>query len=616
VELSVGMLGRLEFKLPRGDLGLELAAYERSSNNPTVNGSEKGKGKASLIGCEIRGWKKEPLIDVPIGSKIILIDGDYVETMKFHEIVQKLKNSSERIIVIEPPSTAPNAVGQTTQSPPHRPPLPHHHSPSISKEKEVTIDSKSKNSHSSSDQQLTKEKRSQQDGKLYLLQGKVEKTMSELTESRHRATELEKVIHLQREEIEKKEQAILHLKETQRDSDGQRMLLKYQLDRSHTQQQQQLLLMNQNTPTAVTTMTQSRHTPSSELILHTPATVEIDRSSFLLHAIKLKQSFQAIHRRDSSTLFLPTPPEEIDGTTDAMRSFKRPFPTERVNNRHGNETSERRRGGSLHQEVEILSDYRSDYPQDEFSQYLRGKLLSSSTLPAPTARGGSVHASDGHVDEDRLKMKRGASSAVSGHTSFRFPFPASQGNERAAPQFPHDAPASFHPQSRSLEPQPSKSSSRGHSQFQVESHLIHEEVKRFRCFMDDMRTECVVTPSSTSSLTSSAHHHRPQSHTIKTTLTSSHLPPPAAPSRSFISSTSVPHTVTNTNGSGSFVWRSSLDKSFVFGDKEEVSKWSTQSVRDLNRDGGELNFSHLRKISTSPPMNYESRRFPSSSFPS
>lgn len=421
------------------------------------------------------------------------------------------------------------------------------------------------------------------DGKLYLLQGQVEKATTQLKQSQKHSVELENVIKLQTIELEKKHSEILHFKTSQRETDGQLMLLKYRLDKSQSTQQRLQLLTNGESHE--TSHKESLIAiPSSEVIV--ASEVEVDRFSFLSHVRKLSSSLQQIRKRIQSNQI---PLEEIDGiaSSDPSPSQKKIDPkftrgggqdSGLLDQTRSNTISESQ--GFLPKEVEVLSEFKSDYRQDEFSEYIRSKLglgrtevfssLSVERKPEQVLKQETVNA------PSKLPKRSDVPTQEFSHT---------QHKERSA----HGTSISH---SSFLQPQSQSSSRRGsfnrRSQFQVESQLIHEEVQRFRNFMHEMRVDCALTPSSTSSSLPQQHRPHPQfSHTTPTSFKPSGPLSSVPPSRG----NTIPSA-----GSASYKWKSSLN----------AVGFEDESLLDPRAKGTDLNFSHLGKISTSPPPSHYS----------
>ena len=56
------------------------------------------------IGCQIKGWKNEPLVEnlVP-NSQVLAVDGVNTETLPFVEVVERIRSSANRLILLQPP---------------------------------------------------------------------------------------------------------------------------------------------------------------------------------------------------------------------------------------------------------------------------------------------------------------------------------------------------------------------------------------------------------------------------------------------------------------------------------------------------------------------------------
>ena len=587
---------RSEFQLPLGDLGLELAAHTK---DPQSNGHG--------IGCQIRGWKHIPnrsteisaaMKNLPIGSRIIVVDGEYVENMLFREIAKRIKASHERIIIVEYEVNEDCVEKRNSDDVRKKEMTNTHLSQDIlnvldDDQSDTTEDDQRDHRderHLESrrqwkqQQQQQKKKKDQLhlDGKLYLLQGQVEKATIQLKESQQHSIELENVIKLQTKELEKKQNDILHLKTSQRETDGQVMLLRYRLDKSQSTQQRLQLLTNGESHGTLIPLS------SSEIII--ASEVKEDRFSFLSHVRKFSSSLQQIRKRFQSNVI---PLEEIDGIA-SLSPVMEPSPSlKRIDPKslRGeiqppvflSQTRSNLSGSRdfLPKEVEVLSESKSDYRQDEFSEFIRSKLGLGRTELFSSH---SVEWKPEPLDKEETNhhpSKVSRRSDVVHGTSV-----------------PH---SSSHPQ-----PQSQSSSRRGsfnhRSQFQVESQLIHEEVQRFRNFMNEMRVDCAVPPPRTPSFFSSSSSRLPQdrpqqthfSHTTRTSFK------PSVPLSSSRSNTATTATTTSFSSSSS-LWKSSLNASVGFED---------ESLLDSRTQGTDLNFSHLGKISTSPPLSH-SRNPPS-----
>lgn len=596
---------RYEFQLPFGDLGLELAPFSKDNEGNRV----------IARGCIIKGWKnlQNLNIKIPIGSKILLVDGEYVESLPFRDIVKRIQNSHERILIVDISACVVSDTqiqnkniekDQVNES------LKKNRFQEIVKKEEedrlkvlsqdirnILEDDQGDNSSMKKSQGIYQtvngHSTPQYDGKLILLQGQIEKTNKQLLESQHHTQELENIIRQQSLQLSKKENDILLLKSTQRENDGQRMLLRYQLDKSFAKQQQ-LQLTNGNSSSTGggeegRLVSQGN---SQELTVISSPEGNIDRYSFLLHINRYQSSLSELKKRFHLERL---PPEEIDGISLKSQSTVTPKINTSSSSKAIHETSSpRTTSQDTGAKAESQSTYHSHHHQDEFSDYIRAKF----GLTSNDTKGTLLSSTQERTQKNTRTL--GSTLPLQPHSSTStnklnssFDIPEKKFPMRSSQQNPFTVNDIF--PDRHLPPP------RGRSQYQLESDSIHDEVRRFRIFMDEMRAECALGPAGSVTFSQS----RPSSTFPVSNARSSH------PSKSFSSQPLPPSSTAGTplDRHSTSTWRTSFDTSFMNLTREEPLEESFRSsTRAPEKDPvtplPELNFNHLRNISRSPPLSH------------
>jgi hypothetical protein len=259
------------------------------------------KHGTSSLGCIIKGWRNTPKVkEITIGSKIISIDGEYVESMTFAETVERIRQSKGRVVLLESPAKTRRSPRKENASP----------NVTMNRDNEGNIDSYeiipikstlstplaktgSRPSTSVGDSPNTvihklRQEHKQKDGKLLMLQGQHRTTTQQLLLSQEEAKKLEVELVNQQSELASARDEVLHVKGEKRDCDGQILLLKYQLDRIKRQHAERA---------------------SSQVSAKDQLASEVrEREAWLAHWTKFRSTLQSLSRQGAPTRQTPCRP--------------------------------------------------------------------------------------------------------------------------------------------------------------------------------------------------------------------------------------------------------------------------------------------------------------------
>ena len=191
-------------------------------------------------GCVIKGWRNTPKgQDITLGSKIISIDGEYVEYLSFSETVERMRNSTQRVVLLESPgkllvskeNISPNSsfrhstCGSIETTPKKN--LSNKKSSPLARAQRQSACKSPAETPNTTINRLRLEGQ-EKDGLVAKLHNQHAMTQQELSNTRNEVTRLQS-------EVASWEQEVLTVKGSKRDTDGQILLLKYQLDRIRRQ---------------------------------------------------------------------------------------------------------------------------------------------------------------------------------------------------------------------------------------------------------------------------------------------------------------------------------------------------------------------------------------------